>query len=76
MLIAEARVQTERSSRYLVQPCRHEDEAERAHPQLRRTSNVRRPRVISFDRGRCTLRARPGVLTLRAEPRRGKPASA
>jgi hypothetical protein len=68
MLIAEARVQTERSSRYLVQLCQHVDKAARAHPQLRAHVEWSDDRgVISLDRGRCTLRALPGALTLRVE---------
>jgi hypothetical protein len=35
MLIAEGRVQAERSSRYLLQLCRHVDKAGQPHPQLR-----------------------------------------
>jgi hypothetical protein len=68
MLIAEARVATERSSRYLVQLCRHIDKVGRAHPQMQAHVDWSDDHgVISFDRGRCTLRADPGVLTLRAE---------
>ena len=68
MLIAEARVETERAGRYLVQLCRHIDKAGWAHPQLRAQVEWSDDRgVISLDRGRCTLRALPGVLTLRAE---------
>jgi hypothetical protein len=68
MLIAEARVETQRSSRYLVQLCRHVNKAGRAHPQMQAHVEWSDDRgVISFDWGRCTLRALPGVLTLRAE---------
>jgi hypothetical protein len=68
MPIAEARVQTERSSRYVAQLCQHVDKAGRAHPQMQAHVEWSDDRgVISFDRGRCTLRALPGVLTLRAE---------
>jgi hypothetical protein len=68
MLIAEARVATERSSRYLVQLCRHVNKVGRAHPQMQAHVDWSDDHgVISFDRGRCTLRADPGVLTLRAE---------
>jgi hypothetical protein len=68
MLIAEAHVETERSSRYLVQLCQHVDKAGRAHPQMRAHIEWSDDRgVISLDWGRCTLRALPGVLTLRAE---------
>ena len=68
MLIAEANVQTERSGRYLVQLCQHIDKAGRAHPHLRAQVEWSDDRgVISLDRGRCTLRALPGALTLRPE---------
>jgi hypothetical protein len=68
MLIAEANVETERSRRYLVQLCQHLDKAGRAHPQLRAQVEWSDDRgVISLDRGRCTLRALPGLLALRVE---------
>jgi hypothetical protein len=68
MLIAEARVATERSSRYLVQLCRHVNLVARANPQMQAHVEWSDDRgVISFGRGRCTLRADPGVLTLHAE---------
>ena len=68
MLIAEARVETERSSRYLVQLCRHVDLVAQAHPQMQAHVEWSDDRgVISFGWGRCTLRAEPGVLILRAE---------
>ena len=68
MLIAEASVATERSSRYLVQLCQHIDKVGRAHPQMQAHVEWSDDRgVISFDWGRCTLRAAPGVLRLRAE---------
>jgi hypothetical protein len=68
MLIAEARVETERPSRYLVQLCRHVSKAAQAHPQMQaRVEWSDDLGMISFGWGRCTLRADPGVLTLRAE---------
>jgi hypothetical protein len=68
MVIVEAHVETERSSRYLVQLCRHVDKAGRAHPQMQAHVAWSDDRgVISLDRGRCTLRALPGVLALRVE---------
>ena len=68
MLIAEARVQTERSGRYLVQLCQHVDKLGWAHPQLQAHAEWSEDRgLISFGWGRCMLRALPGVLTLRAE---------
>jgi hypothetical protein len=68
MLVAEARVATERSRRYLVQLCRHVDFVAKANPQMQ--AHVEwsdNSGVISFGWGRCTLRADPGVLSLRAE---------
>jgi hypothetical protein len=68
VLIAEARVETERSSRYLVQLCRHVSKVGRAHSQTQARVEWSDDRgMITFDWGRCTLRALPGVLTLRAE---------
>lgn len=68
MLIAEARVVTERSGRYLVQLCQHLNKAARRNPQMQARVEWSDDRgQISFGWGRCTLRADPGVLTLRAE---------
>ena len=68
MPIAEANVATERSRRYLVHLCQHLDKAGRAHPRLQARVEWSDDRgVISLDRGRCTLRALPDVLRLRAE---------
>jgi hypothetical protein len=68
MMISEARVKTERSSAYLVQLCRHVNEAGQAHPQMEtRVEWSEDHGVISFGGGRCTLHADPGVLTLRVE---------
>ena len=68
MLSAEARVETERSSRYLVQLCEHLNKVGQAHPQMQVHVECSDDRgAIAFDWGRCTLRAEPGVLTLRAE---------
>jgi hypothetical protein len=68
MLIAEARVVTERSGRYLIQLCQHLDKVAQRNPQLRAHVEWSDDRgQISFGWGRCTLRADPGVLTLRAE---------
>jgi hypothetical protein len=68
MLIAEARVETERSSRYLVQLCRHVDLVAQEHPQMQAHVEWSDDRgVISFGLGRCALRADSGVLMLRAE---------
>lgn len=68
MLVAEARVETERPSRYLVQLCRHVNLAAQANPQMQARAEWSNDHgVISFGGGRCVLRAGPGVLTLRAE---------
>jgi hypothetical protein len=68
MLIADARVETERSSRYLVQLCQHLNTVGQAHPEMQVHVEWSGERaVISFDWGRCTLHAEPRVLTLRAE---------
>lgn len=68
MLIAEARVATERSGRYLVQLCQHLNKVAQRNPQLQAHVEWSDDRgQISFGWGRCTLRADPGVLTLRAE---------
>ena len=68
MLIAEASVATERPSRYLVQLCRHVNLVAQRNPQMGAHVEWSDDRgVISFGWGRCTLRALPGVLGLRAE---------
>ena len=68
MLSAEARVETERSGRYLAQLCRHISKLARERPQMRAHSRCADDQgVISFGWGRCTLRAQPGLLSLRAE---------
>ncbi len=68
MLITEARVATERSSRYLVQLCRHVKLMARMQPAMQAKVEWSDDRgVISSRWGRCTLHADPGVLTLRAE---------
>lgn len=68
MLIAEASVATGRPSRYLVQLCRHVDLVAQAQPEMQAQVEWSDDRgMISFGSGRCTLRAVPGVLTLRAE---------
>jgi hypothetical protein len=68
MLVAEGRVETERASRYLVQLCRHIHLAAQQNPRMQAQVDWSDDRgVISFGWGRCTLRADPGALTLRAE---------
>jgi hypothetical protein len=71
MLIAQARVETERPSRYLVQLCRHANHMNQAapvRPEMQahaRWSDAHG--VISVGSGRCILRAEPGALLLRVE---------
>ena len=60
IVIAEATIETERSSRYLVQLCQHVSRLGRAQAKMRADVEW------SEDRG-LTLRAAAGVLTLRAE---------
>jgi len=68
MLIAEASVSTQRPGRYLVQLCQHLSKIGRGHPQMQVRVDWTDDRgEISFDWGRCTLRALPGVLELQAE---------
>ena len=68
MLVAEANVQTERSTQYLVQLCSHLNKMSRANPSMKARVEWSDDRgVISLDWGRCMLGALPGVLTLRAE---------
>jgi hypothetical protein len=68
MLIAEATVATDRASRYLVQLCRHVKLAAQHNPLMQADVEWSDDRgLISFGWGQCTLRADPGVLTLRAE---------
>ena len=68
MLIAEATVATDRASRYLVQLCRHVKLAAQRNPLMQAHVEWSDDRgLISFGWGQCTLRADPGVLTLRAE---------
>ena len=78
MLIAEARIESRRSSRYLVQLCEHLDRKAQALPDVNYKAQAH-PEVdahvewsddrgvASFGWGRCTLRADTGVLSLRAE---------
>jgi hypothetical protein len=69
MLIAEARVETTRSGRYIDQLCQHVSRVAEARPQMQADVEWSDDRgVISFGwGGRCTLRADPRVLSLRAE---------
>lgn len=68
MLSSEARVDTDRPSRYLAQLCRHLSQIAQAHTDLR--AQVEWPDsdgAVTFAWGRCNLHAAAGVLTLRAE---------
>jgi hypothetical protein len=68
MLISEARVETERPNAYLAELCSHVKEASQAHRRMQARVEWSQDRgLISFGGGRCTLRASPGMLTLRAE---------
>lgn len=68
MLIAEASVATERSSRYLAQLCRHIKLVAQTHPRMQAHVEWSGDSgLISLNWGRCTLHAEPGALILRAE---------
>ena len=82
MLTAEARIQTDRPGRYLIQLCQHADEmgGQRGHTMLGRHrggavhgAEMRHAEwtdssgIVRTSWGECTLRATPGTLTLRAE---------
>ena len=76
MLTTEAHVETERASRYLAQLCRHFGNLRRHESRLEEQApsdlqvNVEwsdTHGIITFDWGRCTLRAEPDALTLSAE---------
>jgi hypothetical protein len=68
MLIAQAVVQTDRPSRYLVQLCQHVNLVAQANPHMRaRVQWSDDEGLIEFDLGRCILRAETSGLRLRAE---------
>lgn len=68
MMTAVARVETEHSSRYLVKLCQHFNDRAQAQPGVDALVEWSDDRALaSFGWGRCTLRADPGALTLRAE---------
>jgi hypothetical protein len=67
MLIAEARVETERPSRYLAQVCRHVSELAQANRIEAQVEWSDRQGLIDFGWGRCSMQAERGVLTVRAE---------
>ena len=78
MLTAEAHIQTEQPSRYLVQLCRHASLINHKILQHHAAKAQVRPEVqhvewsdadgtLTFSWGRCTMQAGPGTLTVRAE---------
>jgi hypothetical protein len=79
MLIAEAHVETDRASRYLVQLCRHASEMSRhgssgppnrrghVPPEVQHVEWSDSHGVISLGLGRCSVEATPDVLALRLE---------
>jgi hypothetical protein len=68
MLVSEARVETEHSSRYLVQLCRHLHKIAQRQPEMgTEVESADDHGIISFGWGQCILRAHPGLLMLRAE---------
>ncbi|MFG6201773.1 DUF2218 domain-containing protein [Nonomuraea sp. JJY05] len=78
MPTAEARVTTERASRYLVQLCRHATQMGHGLPTRSPHLGSERPKniqaewsetrgTITVDRGSCVLEATPEALTLRIE---------
>ncbi|MFJ5304217.1 DUF2218 domain-containing protein [Streptomyces sp. NPDC088350] len=77
---SEARISTDRASRYLTQLCRHSDQMGRrphyrpraqgggdAPPKVEHTEWSDTHGVIRFARGQCTMQATQNTLTLRAE---------
>jgi hypothetical protein len=80
MLAAEAQVKTEDPARYLSQLCRHAQQVHRLRhrprghggdgqppPKVQHVECSETSGTISFGWGQCTMRATPGILTLRAE---------
>jgi len=78
MLTAQGRIETGRASRYLVQLCEHLNQMARHDTHRSHTHNGAPPSVedveqsdtdavITFDCGRCTLRATADSLILRVE---------
>jgi hypothetical protein len=67
-LTADATVATARASRYLVQLCRHVKLVAKLSPHMKARVEWSASRgVIDLGWGRCTLRAEPDALILRAE---------
>jgi hypothetical protein len=67
MLVAEARVATERPGRYLDQLCRHLSQVAQQFPMQASVDWSDDHGVIIIGGGRCALYVYPGVLTVRAE---------
>jgi len=81
MLTAEASVQTEQPSRYLVQLCRHAQQVHRVRhwpraygggggqppPKVQHVEWSETRGTVNFGWGQCTMEASAGTLTLRAE---------
>jgi hypothetical protein len=78
MLTAEARIQAERPSRYLVQLCRHANSIDHKILHLHAGKAQARPEVqhvewsdtdgtLTLSWGQCTMHAGPDTLTVRAE---------
>jgi hypothetical protein len=80
MLTAEAHIQTERASRYLVQLCRHADSMNhkghrirlhvgkaRVRPELLHVEYSDTDGILRLNWGQCTMRASPDTLTLSLE---------
>jgi uncharacterized protein len=67
-LIAEARVETEDASRYLVELCEHLNQKAEAKPELGvRVAWTKGNGTVDFGWGRCAMRADEDSLSLRAE---------
>lgn len=72
MPTAEARVPTDRASRYLTQLCRHTNQMGRMRhagsgPQVRHTESSDTTGTVHFGQGTCTLTAEPDALILRVD---------
>jgi len=78
MLTAEAHIQAERPSRYLVQLCRHANSINhkilhlhagqaQARPEMQHVEWSGTDGTLTLSWGRCTMHAGPDTLTVRAE---------
>lgn len=66
--VAEARVETERGSRWLEELCQAVKRRADANPEIEASAEWSEANgTIEFGWGRCTLHATPGVLALRVE---------